>query len=73
MLERGDDRFDRACRDSEADADTPAGWPIDRRVHAHDLALLVERRPSGIALVDGRIDLQKAVIRAVADIVALGE
>ena len=72
MLESGDHPVDRAGGNGEADADAAARGRIDRRVHADDLSLLVERGTAGIALVDRRVDLQEAVVGPIADIAALG-
>jgi hypothetical protein len=46
--------------------------PPDGGVHADHLPRLIEQRTAGIAFVDRGVDLQEAVIGAVADVAALG-
>ena len=58
--------------DRERDADRAAGGRIDRRVDADHVAVDVERRAAGIALVHRRVDLDEVVIRAGADVTATG-
>jgi hypothetical protein len=66
-------RSSRVGRDRERDADAAAGRRIDRGVDAHHLAVGVEGRAAGVALVHGRVDLDEVVIRAVADVAAAAE
>src|SRR5262249_30730736 len=61
VSELGDHRAHRCGRDREGDADRAAGWREDHHIDADHLAVEVECRAAGIAFVDGRIDLQKAV------------
>src|ERR1700728_3646942 len=67
-----DDALDRIGRDGEGDTDRTAGGREDRRVDADDVAIDVEGRATGIALVDRRVDLDEVVIGAGADIAAAG-
>ena len=57
-----------ARRNSKADSRRRAARAEDRRVDAHDLALEIEQRPSGITRVDRRVGLDRladeALIRA---------
>ena len=57
-------------RNVEGDADIAAGRREDRGVDADHVAVDVEGRTAGIALVDGRIDLDEVVIGAGADVTA---
>ena len=72
FLELSDDQLRGIGRNIEADADRTAGRRIDRGIDADHIAVDVERRSAGIALVDGRIDLDVIVIRSGADITAAG-
>ena len=70
VLELGDHGLHRLGRDAEADADRAAGRRVDRGVHRDHIAVDVEGRPAGVALVDRRVDLDEVVIRAGADVAA---
>ena len=72
VLELGDDRLHRLGRDREGDADRPAGRREDRGVDADHVAVDVEGRAAGVALVDRGIDLQEVVVGAGADVAAAG-
>jgi hypothetical protein len=72
VLELGDDRLDGVGGDREGDTDRAAGGREDRRVHADHAAVDVEGRAAGIALIDGRIDLDEVVIGAGADVASAG-
>src|SRR5690606_32680358 len=63
-----DDIFGKLRRNGETDTDRAAGRRDDRRIDADDLALHVEQRPAGIALVDGGIRLDEIVVGAGIDI-----
>ena len=69
-LQLRDDRLDGVGRNVEGDADSAAGRREDRGVDADHVAVDVEGRAAGIALVDGRIDLDEVVIGAGADVAA---
>ena len=56
--------------DREADADAAAGRRVDRRVHADDVAVEIERRAARVAAVHRRVDLDEVVIGARADVAA---
>ena len=71
-LEIHDDFPGHGSGDGEADADRAAGGREDGGVDANDLALEVEGRTAGVALVDGGVDLQEIVIGARADLAATG-
>ena len=73
VLELSDHGLDRRGGDRKGDADAAAGWRIDRRVHANDLALHIERWATRIALVNGSVDLKEIVIRTASDIATAGE
>src|SRR5690348_4357694 len=62
VLERGHHGLDRVGRNTEADADRAAGRRVDRRVHGDHVAVSVEGRATGVALVDRRIDLDEVVV-----------
>ena len=68
FLELGDDHLGGLRRDVEADADRAARRREDRGVHADHVAIDVEGRAAGIALVDRRIDLDVVVVGAGADV-----
>src|ERR1700730_13248274 len=51
VLELSDHVLYRRGRDRKCDADAAAGWRIDRRVYADDLALHIEGRATRITLV----------------------
>src|SRR6202051_3878636 len=72
VLELGDDELRRSGWNVEADADRPARRREDRGVHADHVAVHVESRTAGIALVDRRVDLDVVVIGPRADIAAAG-
>src|SRR2546427_11106371 len=72
VLELGNYIIDGRCRDRERDADAAAGGRIDRRVDAHHLAFGVEGRATGVARVNGRVDLDEIVVRTAADVAAAG-
>ena len=59
-------------RDREADADAAAGGREDHRIHSDDLSAQVERRPAGIAAVDGSVDLDEVRIRTITHIATDG-
>src|SRR5262249_46796906 len=67
-------RYD-AChsrgRNVEGDTNRAARRRIDRGVDANHFAFEVERRPTRVATVYGRVDLDVIVIRARADVAAL--
>ena len=52
----------------KADADRAAGRRDDGGVHADDLAVHVEQRAAGIALVDGGVGLQEVVVGPGVDV-----
>src|SRR5215468_3876529 len=60
------DASSHVSRDREADADVAAGRRDDLRVDPHEFARRVDQRASGIALIDRRVGLQKALEAAVA-------
>src|SRR5205085_9459099 len=68
VLETGHHGLHRVGRDAEADADRAAGRRIDRGVDRNHLAVGVERRAAGIALVDRRVDLDEVVVGTGADV-----
>ena len=70
VLELGDDELRGGGGNVEADADRAARRREDRGVHADHIAVHVERRTAGIALVDRRVDLDVVVIGPGADIAA---
>src|SRR3954454_18352339 len=72
VLELSNDALDGRCGDRECDAHAAAGRRIDRGIDAHHLALGVEGRATGVALVNGRVDLNEIVVGAIADIAAPG-
>ena len=72
LLELRHDYFRGIGWNVEANADRAAGRGEDRSVHADHVAVHVEGRTAGITLVDGRDDLDEVVIRAVADVAAVG-
>src|SRR6266849_2320151 len=72
VLELSDHVLYRRCRDRKCDADTATGWRIDRGVYADDLALHIEGRATGIALVNGRVDLNEIVVGTTSDVTAAG-
>ena len=72
VLERVDHVLRGLSRNGEADADAAAGRRIDGGVHADHLTLHIEGRAARVASVDRRVDLQEAVIGAVADVAAVG-
>jgi hypothetical protein len=45
----------------ESDADIAARWAVDRRVHADDVALEIEGRTAGVAVVHRGVDLHEVV------------
>ncbi|MNV01074.1 hypothetical protein D3C71_912620 [compost metagenome] len=63
-----DDILGKLRRHGESDTDRTAARRNDRRIDADHLALHVEERTAGIALVDGRIRLDEIVIGAGIDI-----
>ena len=64
VLQRLDHALGDVAGDGEADADAAAGRRVDRGVDADDLAVGIEGRAAGIAVVDRRVDLQEVVIGA---------
>jgi hypothetical protein len=58
------DALGEVARDGEADAHAAARGREDRGVDADHLALGVEGRAAGIALVQGGVDLQEVVVGA---------
>jgi hypothetical protein len=68
LLELNDNQFCGIGRNIEADTNRAAGRRVDRSVYADHVAIDVERWASGIAFIDGRIDLNVVVIRTGADI-----
>ena len=62
LLELIDDLQGAVRGHRKADADRAAGRREDGRVHADDLAVHVEKRPAGIAAVDGGVGLQEIVV-----------
>ena len=64
------DALGDVARDGEADADAAARRREDRGVDADHLALGVEGRAAGIAVVHRRVDLQEVVVGAGADVAA---
>ena len=63
LLELLDDALDGFGRHREGDTDVAAGRAVDRRVDADDVALEVEGRAAGVAVVHGSVDLH-VVVRA---------
>src|SRR6185295_20129695 len=59
-------------RNVESDADGATGRRINRGVDTDHLALRVEGRPAGVALVHWGIDLQIVVIGSRADVTPAG-
>ena len=57
--------LDGVRRDREADAVVAAGVALDLRVDADHLALEVEQRAAGVAVVDRRVGLDRVVDREV--------
>ena len=55
------DVLDGVDRDGEADADVAAGLALDLRVHADHVAVRVQKRTAGVAVVDGRVGLDGLV------------
>ena len=53
---------------AEADADRAAGGRKDRRIDADHLAVHIEQRAAGIALIDRRVGLEIIVVGAGIDI-----
>ncbi len=72
LLELRDDRLDRGRGRCEADADRAAGRREDRGIDADHLALQVEQRAAGIALVDRGVGLQEIVVGAAVDVAVAG-
>src|SRR5713226_3300384 len=72
VLQLGDHVLYSHCRDRKCDADAAAGWRIDRRVYANNLALHIESRTTRIALVNGGVDLNEIVVRTASDVTAAG-
>ena len=70
VLELADHGLDGVGGDREGDADRAARRREDRGVDADHVAVGVEGRAAGIALVDRRIDLDEVVIGAGADVAA---
>src|ERR1700733_922668 len=68
VLELGDHEFRGAGRDVETDFDRTARRREDRGVDADHVAVHVESRTAGIALVDGGVDLDVIVVRPGADV-----
>src|SRR6185437_9889804 len=68
VLELGNHEFRGAGRNVEAYSDRTARRRVDRGVDADDVAVHVESRTAGIALVDGCVDLDIIVIRPRADV-----
>ena len=64
LFQLGDDHLGGLRRNIETDADRSARRRVDRSVDADYVAVDVERRPAGIALVDRRVDLNEIVIGA---------
>src|SRR5262249_61840205 len=58
-------RLDRVRRDREADAVAAARVALDLGVHADDMRLVVEQRPTGVAVVDRGVRLDRVVDREV--------
>ena len=54
----------------KANADATARRRVDGSIHADDLTLQVEVRPTGVAAIDRRVDLQEVVVGSGADIAA---
>ena len=68
-LELGHHALDRVGRDGEADTHAAAAVRRDDgAVDAHHLAVLGEQRSARVALVDRCVDLQEAVVIALADV-----
>ena len=55
------DVLDGVDRDGEADADVAAGLALDLGVHADHVAVRVQKRTAGVAVVDGRVGLDGLV------------
>src|SRR5262249_38610543 len=70
VLELRDHGLDRVGRNAEANADRATGRRDDRGVDGDHLAVGVERRSAGVALVDRRVDLDEVVIRTGAYVAA---
>src|SRR5207247_4575938 len=70
VLELGNDRLHGLGGDVEGDADRAARLREDRSIDADDVAIHVEGRAAGIALVDRRVDLDEVVIGPGADVAA---
>ena len=70
VLELRDHGLHGVGRDAEADADRAAGRRVDRGVHRDHLAVDVEGRAAGVALVDRRVDLDEVVVGTRADVAA---
>src|SRR5205823_5288995 len=70
LLELGDHGLDRVGGNREPDPDRAAGRREDRGVHADDVAVHVEARSTGIALVDRRVDLDEVVVGTGSDVAA---
>ena len=68
LLELLHDGLDDVARNGEANADAAAGRRKDRCVDADHLALGVEGRAAGIAVVNRRVDLQEVVVGSGADV-----
>src|SRR4029077_18508374 len=63
-----DNALDGIGWNSESDTDRTAGRREDRGIDADDIAVDIESRATGIALVHWRVDLNEIVIRTCADI-----
>src|SRR3546814_19068217 len=57
-----DDRHGRFGRNSEANADIAPGRRKDLRIDADNISIQIEHRPARIALIDGGIGLNVAVL-----------
>src|SRR5260370_42094912 len=68
FLELLHDALDDVAGHSKADANAAARGRKDRGVDAHHLAVDIEGRTPGIAVIDRSIDLQEVVIRTRADV-----
>ena len=64
--------FRQVGGNGETDAHRTAGRRQDGGVHTHDLALHVEQRAAGIALVDGRVRLDEIVVGTGIDVAVAG-
>ena len=67
-MELGNDRLGNVRWYRKADPDTAAAGRVDRGVDADHLALHIKRRPSRIAAIDRRIDLQEIIELAGMDV-----